>query len=787
MSAFDKKAKQAEKDKARREQEATAKRAKKEAEKQKKLEAQKEAQKKKSAEGALKKAAKLTPEQIAAAEAEAALVAATMERMRVKEEEAASARAAAQRTMAAITGTPELFKPKMSKEEKKLEAERKKRERESKKRIEEGANEEDEAELEAEAAAGAAGKAKAKKKGGKKTALEIAQAEAAEVEAELEDARVKAATSRREMGAYLGHLEAKSFNLPNPGGGQPLLEDASCILVRGKAYGLIGRNGKGKSTMLRALAARRVGEVPPNVCVHYVSQEVHLSEKTKVMTPAQCVVEADVERRILLEEKATLDALADSGELDGPGQQQLAEVMEKLDLIGADTAERRADELIEALGFSEELRSRQLQDLSGGWRVRTMLAAAIFARPDLMLLDEPTNHLSITAVMWLARELSTNPIWKERIIVIVSHDRAFLDEVCTDCLHISGAARQLTQSRGNYTTWKKRRDEMKVLYEKEKALREKEIETLDEFAGHGFRYGGSSSAINKMKMKALQAEKLREEAKEHAEGAAALQEDHELPLLLKAGGEVQGNIVEMHEVAFSYPGQELLFEDCEFGITSKSRVVLLGENGNGKTTLVKLMLGQLEPTKGHIFLSGKCRVALVNQHHADQIDLDKTPLEYMMNMFAAPSGVSAYEHLQRIRSHLANCGVTSGAKVGEGQEAVLEMQNTPAGALSGGQRSRVAMAAVSFKEPHLLVLDEPTNNLDLESVAALADSVSKFEGAVVCVSHDQYFVNRIANEAWVVGGPKKKVVRVESFEAYRADQLRKLNIKMAEAEARNGR
>ena len=159
--------------------------------------------------------------------------------------------------------------------------------------------------------------------------------------------------------------------------------------------------------------------------------------------------------------------------------------------------------------------------LSGGWRVRTALAAAIFARPDLLLLDEPTNHLSIGAVMWLARELATNPVWKDRTIVIVSHDRVFLDEVCTDCLHISGVAKRLTQSRGNYSLWAARRAEQKLAYEKEKSLREDEISKLKEYAGHGFKYGGSSASINKMKMKEKQAEKLEEEDAAQADAAGA--------------------------------------------------------------------------------------------------------------------------------------------------------------------------------------------------------------------------------------------------------------------------
>ena len=155
-----------------------------------------------------------------------------------------------------------------------------------------------------------------------------------------------------------------------------------------------------------------------------------------------------------------------------------------------------------------------------------------------------------------------------------------------------------------------------------------------------------------------------------------------------------GFVVNLKDVGFGYPGQPLLFQGCEFGITSSSRIVLLGENGNGKTTLVKLIMGELEPTIGQVVISPKARVALVNQHHAEQIDLTKTPLEYMQDLFKAKEGVSGYDHLQGLRSHLASCGVTSGGDSKREGDVVLEMQSTPAGALSGGQRSRVAMAAV---------------------------------------------------------------------------------------------
>lgn len=212
------------------------------------------------------------------------------------------------------------------------------------------------------------------------------------------------------------------------------------------------------------------------------------------------MLDADVERKLLLTEAAELEAVE---EMSSGQQHRQGEVLAQLELIAAETAPRRGMELLTSLGFSEEMKGRKLGDMSGGWRVRTMLAAAIFARPDMLLLDEPTNHLSILAVMWLSRELATNPVWAERIVVVVSHDRFFIDEVCTHCLHISGVAKRLTQSQGNYTMWAERRREMQAVFAKQQELRQEKIDTLKEFAGHGFRYGGSTSQINMVSLNSL--------------------------------------------------------------------------------------------------------------------------------------------------------------------------------------------------------------------------------------------------------------------------------------------
>eukprot|EP00933_Yihiella_yeosuensis_P023634 TRINITY_DN18399_c0_g1_i4.p1 TRINITY_DN18399_c0_g1~~TRINITY_DN18399_c0_g1_i4.p1 ORF type:complete len:746 (+),score=214.97 TRINITY_DN18399_c0_g1_i4:32-2239(+) len=604
---------------------------------------------------------------------------------------------------------------------------------------------------EARAAKLAAQAAKEDKAAAKKA--EAARGESKKLDEELDKAREKAVKLRASKGAFKGSIEIGPLTLPNPGGGLDLLTDASFVLTPGRRYGLVGRNGKGKSTLLRYMAARRVGGMPEHVTVHYVSQEVAFGAAAMDSIPAQAVVEADVERRLLMEEQASLE-----GKNDAKSQERLQNVVDQLEAIGASSAEERATQLLANLGFSEELRGRKLSALSGGWRVRVALAAALFAKPDVLLLDEPTNHLSIQAVMWLSHELATNPTWQSRIAVVVSHDRVFIDEACTDMLHISGVARKLTQTRGDYSTWAKRRSEQQKAREKQLENEQAEKDKLKEYTGHGFKYGGSSGQINMMKKMAKQLDKIEDKQEQEAEELAALQEDADLPLTLHAGGVLDGHAVQLRNVGFGYPGSKgPLFKGAEFTIGGKSRIVLVGENGNGKTTLVKLILGELNPTLGSIDQNRGARIALVNQHHADQLDLNMTPLSFMMRKF--PGDGSNKQELD-IRSHLSQCGIN------------MDLQQVTAACLSGGQRSRVAMAAVSYERPHVLVMDEPTNNLDLGSVEALAESVKKFDGGVVLVSHDQYFVSQVADEVWIVGNGAVK--KAESFDAYRAGIMKQI-------------
>lgn len=585
---------------------------------------------------------------------------------------------------------------------------------------------------------------------------EVSAARTAELSEQVDVAREQAVLLRAEKGLNFNDaIKVGPFDLPHPAGGRPLLEDATFALTPGRRYGLVGRNGKGKSTLLRNLAARRVGDLKETVAVHYVSQDVSFSAATMEQTPGEVVVEADVERKVLLEKTAALQERAEGGEVSAEDNALLRACLGQLEAIGAESAQSRATVLLTKLGFSEELRGRQLKALSGGWRVRVALAAALFARPDVLMLDEPTNHLSMQAVLWLIHELCNNPIWRARTIMVVSHDRYFIDSTCTDILHLSGIARRVTHHKCDYTAWERSRAEQQQMKAQQIRDAGKAREHWMKYVRSGQAAAGNVSSTSRLK----KVKELDDQMAKQAEELAALEEDRDLPLRLAASPNLGVAAVTLSNAGFGYPDSPILFRKAgvlhkEFTVNSDSRIVLVGENGNGKTTLVKLLLGQLEPTEGRVDINRQARFALVNQHHADMIDLRLSPMQFMKQKFP---GNSSVDWECQIATHLEQCGV------------MCEQLNVAASALSGGQRSRLAMASVSFAEPHVLFLDEPTNNLDLGSVEALAEAVENFEGGVVLVSHDQHFVSRVAKEVWLVGNGA--VTRQESFEAYRAHLL----------------
>jgi len=307
-------------------------------------------------------------------------------------------------------------------------------------------------------------------------------------------------------------------------------------------------------------------------------------------------------------------------------------------------------------------------------------------------------------------------------------------------LHISGVARRLTASAGSYQTWTRMRIEMQRGFAHKTKVRNDEIRKCKDYIASGQAAAGNTAASGRR----VQIAKLEKEQEEEAEELKALLEDKDLPMELHSSGDLDRHAVQLKGVGFAYPGAKPLFRGVgdlphEFFVDTKSRIVLVGENGNGKTTLVKLLLGELQATEGEVVLNRNAKFAMVNQHHADQIDLTMTPLEFMRG--ACP-GDGSETHSRFLRTELDRAGIET------------ELMNVPALSLSGGQKSRLAMAAVSAVKPHVLFMDEPTNNLDISAVEALADALDAFDGGVLLVSHDQYFVSRVAKTVWIVGDGK---------------------------------
>ncbi|KAK7465995.1 hypothetical protein BaRGS_00037432, partial [Batillaria attramentaria] len=456
-------------------------------------------------------------------------------------------------------------------------------------------------------------------------------------------------------GAILeNQLDIKIENFSISARGKDLFVNASLQITHNRRYGLVGPNGHGKTTLLTHIA-RRALNIPPNIDVLYCEQEV-VADTTKSI---DAVLKADTKRIKLLEEEKKLTKLVNEGN-DDAASDRLKEVYEELNAIGADAAESRARRILAGLGFTREMMERPTKDLSGGWRMRVSLARALFMEPTLLMLDEPTNHLDLNAVIWLDNYLQQ---WKKTLLV-VSHDQSFLDNVCTDIIHLD--QQKLYYYRGNYATFKKmfvqkRKEQMKEYEKQEKRLKE-------------MKASGKSSKQAEAKQKEARRRKPQELLVKPRDYIVKFSFPNPTPL--------NPPILGLHSVTFAYPGQKPLFKNVDFGIDMQSRVAIVGPNGVGKSTLLKLLTAELQPVnRGREKNNHRLRVGKYDQHSADQLNLDETPIEYLQNRD-----------------------------------------------LSGGQRARVAMAELSCRAPDVLILDEPTNNLDIESIDALADAIRDFTG-----------------------------------------------------------
>ncbi|XP_026062857.1 ATP-binding cassette sub-family F member 3 [Carassius auratus] len=488
-----------------------------------------------------------------------------------------------------------------------------------------------------------------------------------------------------------------------------LLQGAELSLASGRRYGLIGRNGLGKTTLLKMLASRSL-RVPLHISILHVEQEVAGDDTVAL----QSVLESDTVREELLKEERTLNAHIANGTADGLESVRLSEIYAKLEEIEADKAPARASVILAGLGFSAAMQQQTTKEFSGGWRMRLALARALFARPDLLLLDEPTNMLDVRAILWLENYLQT---WQSTILV-VSHDRNFLNAVVTDIIHLH--SQRLESYRGDYENFIKTKEDRLKNQQREYEAQLQYREHIQVFIDR-FRYNANRAAQVQSKLKLL--EKLPELKPLVKESEAVLRFPDNFEKLSPP-------ILQLDEVEFGYNPDQRIFNGLSVSADLESRICIVGENGAGKSTVLKLLMGELTPVNGTRYAHRNLKIGYFSQHHVDQLDLNVCSIELLLKRFPGHTE-------EEYRHQLGGYGITG------------ELATRPVASLSGGQKSRVAFAQMTMPCPNFYILDEPTNHLDMETIEALGKALNKFRGGVVLVSHDERLIRMVCKELWV--------------------------------------
>ncbi|KKY31032.1 putative protein gcn20 [Diaporthe ampelina] len=524
--------------------------------------------------------------------------------------------------------------------------------------------------------------------------------------------------------------DIKMDNIDVAIGGLRILTETTLTLAYGRRYGLVGNNGIGKSTLLRALSRREV-PIPTHISILHVEQEISGDD-----TPAlQAVLDADVWRKVLLKDEAQIteklaeiesqraslaDTSADAARLDRDREaqdQKLTDVQAKLAEMESDKAESRAASILAGLGFSPERQQFATKTFSGGWRMRLALARALFCEPDLLLLDEPSNMLDVPSITFLSNYLQGYP----STVLVVSHDRAFLDEVATDIIHQH--SERLDYYRGAnfasfYATKEERKKTAKREYEKQMAERAHLQAFIDKFRYNAAKSSEAQSRIKKLeKMPVLEAPEA----------------EYSVHFKFPDVEKMSPPIIQMSEVTFGYSPDKILLRNVDLDVQLDSRIGIVGPNGAGKTTVLKLLIGKLSPSTGIIQQNPRLRVGFFAQHHVDALDLNLSAVSFMAREYPGRTD-------EEYRRQLGAFGIT-------GTTGLQKME-----VLSGGQKSRVAFACLALTNPHILVLDEPSNHLDIEAMDALSDALRNFQGGVLMVSHDVTMLQTVCTSLWVCDG-----------------------------------
>ncbi|PHH80501.1 hypothetical protein CDD80_1268 [Ophiocordyceps camponoti-rufipedis] len=492
--------------------------------------------------------------------------------------------------------------------------------------------------------------------------------------------------------------------------GRVLITDTTLELSFGRRYGLLGENGCGKSTLLKAIAAREF-PIPDHVDIYLLNEgapPTDLGALEWVVKEA----EAEMERLDKLAEKMLVE--------DGPESPVLIDLYDHMDKMDPSTFGTRASLILTGLGFNKKTIHKKTKDMSGGWRMRVALAKALFVKPSLLLLDDPTAHLDLEACVWLEEYLKK---W-ERTLVLVSHSMDFLNGVCTNMIDMR--QRLLQYYGGNYDSYHKTRAENETNQMKAYNKQQEEIAHIKKFIASAGTY---ANLVKQAKSRQKILDKM--EADGFIQPVAP---DKVFTFRFAEVDKLPPPVLSFDDVTFSYSGKPAddLYRHLELGFDMDSRTALVGPNGVGKSTLLRLMTGKLSPTSGSVTRHTHLKLGLYSQHSAEQLDLTKSALDFVREKYREKS-----QDYQYWRQQLGRYGLS-----GDSQTALM-------GTLSEGQKSRIVFALLAIDSPNMLLLDEPTNGLDIPTIDSLADAINAFEGGVVVVSHDFRLLDKIAKQILV--------------------------------------
>jgi ATP-binding cassette subfamily F protein 3 len=491
--------------------------------------------------------------------------------------------------------------------------------------------------------------------------------------------------------------------------GRTLLDEASVIVPTGAKVGFVGKNGTGKTTLFKLVTGDIAPEsgttsIPRGARIGQVAQEAPGSAITLI----DFVLAADKERASLLVEAET-----------ATDPNRIGEIHMRLADIDAHSAEARAATILSGLGFDHAAQARPCSDFSGGWRMRVALAAVLFSNPDLLLLDEPTNYLDLEGTLWLESYIAKYP----HTVIIISHDRDLLNSCVDLIVHLDQC--KLTAYAGNYDGFERQRQEKILLNQKVRAKQEAQRAHMQAF-------------IDRFKAKATKARQAQSRMKALAklEPLVELSEDQGLTFSFpQPVNKLAPPVIALDKVAIGYePGKPIL-KDVTLRLDVDDRIALLGSNGNGKSTLAKLLAGRLETMAGDVKRAGKLSIAMFAQHQLDDLIPAETPVEHVTRLMAD-------QPMAKIRARVAQMGLPT------------NRMDTPAKDLSGGERARLLLGLTTFAGPNILILDEPTNHLDIDSREALIRALNDYEGAVILISHDRHLVEATVDRLLLVAGGK---------------------------------